>query len=325
MPTTVALRIRPASVRDDPAIAEIVTHTYADDPPTSAEEIAWGRKRADPDRPSANLVAELDGRVVGIVFLFGHSSWPGLKLALQVEPAQRRRGIGTRLFEAALVEVGETVHPIWTTIAESDADSLRFATRRGFVERDRTFELTLDLETFDPDAFEAPAAAALARGLRLAAFSDVDSPQLRHQLHELTVELDRDVPSAAQLRATTYEEWVGTWLASPYARPGLVAIAFDGDMPIAVSSIIVARDGTAYNELTGVRAAHRGQGLGLAVKIEALRLAKAAGVREVRTSNHQANAPMIAINARLGYRQLPAYVELVRHPGAPREGSAPHS
>jgi GNAT superfamily N-acetyltransferase len=314
MSTAVAARIRPVSAHDYPAIAAIVTRAYPDDPPTSAEEIAWGRKRADPDRPSAYLVAELDGRVVGRTFLRGLPSWPGLKLDLLVEPAHRRRWIGARLFEAVLAEVGETVHAIWTTIAEADADSVRFATRRGFVQRDRTFESALDLETFDPDAFAASATAALAPGLRFAAFSDVDSPQLRHQLHELTGELDRDVPSAVQLRATTYEEWVAAWLAGLYARPQLIAIAFDGDTPIAVSNIIVAPDGTGYNELTGVRADYRAQGLGLAVKVEALRRAKAAGVREVRTSNHQANAPMLAINARLGYRELPAYVELVRPP-----------
>jgi hypothetical protein len=48
MPTTVAPRIRPAFARDDPAIAEIVTHTYPDDPPTSAEEIAPGEEAGGP-------------------------------------------------------------------------------------------------------------------------------------------------------------------------------------------------------------------------------------------------------------------------------------
>jgi GNAT superfamily N-acetyltransferase len=66
--------------------------------------------------------------------------------------------------------------------------------------------------------------------------------------------------------------------------------------------------------MTGTMPAYRGQGLGLATKVEALRRAKAAGVTEVRTDNHERNAPMLAINRRLGYQTLPAIVWLVREP-----------
>jgi len=61
---------------------------------------------------------------------------------------------------------------------------------------------------------------------------------------------------------------------------------------------------------------HRGRGLGLAVKVEAPRRAKAAGMRELRTDNHSRNAPMLAINTRLGYRRLPGWIEVVRIPDA---------
>jgi hypothetical protein len=47
-----------------------------------------------------------------------------------------------------------------------------------------------------------------------------------------------------------------------------------------------------------------------AVKVEAVRRAQAAGFTHVRTDNHERNAPMLAINDRLGYRRLPAVIEL---------------
>jgi predicted GNAT superfamily acetyltransferase len=110
----------------------------------------------------------------------------------------------------------------------------------------------------------------------------------------------------------SYPEWVSGWLEAPHARPDLLVIGFDGKIPVAVSSIIVSEDGTAHDHMSGVVASRRGRGPGLAVKVEALRRASAAGVSEIRTENHARNAPMSAINERLGYRRLPGWIEVAR-------------
>jgi GNAT superfamily N-acetyltransferase len=304
--------VRETRPADHEAIAVVLTRAYPTEPPIDGETVTWALARVDADRPHASLVAEVGGIIVGSAFLRGVPARPGLMLNLEVDPAHRRRGIGTRLLDAAVANVGETPLTMWTVISEEDVGSLMFAADHGFVERDRMFESSLDLTTFQTDAFREAREHALARGIRFTTLSAEDRPALRRQLYELTDQLDRDIPSVEPLQSSTYEEWVSGWLEAPHSRPDLLAIAFDGDRPVAVSSIIVMPDGTAFNHMSGVLASHRGQRLGLAVKVEALRLAQEAGIGEVRTDNHARNGPMLAINARLGYRPRPNFIELAR-------------
>ncbi len=50
--------------------------------------------------------------------------------------------------------------------------------------------------------------------------------------------------------------------------------------------------------------APRGRGLGLLVKQRSLAQAAAAGITRVMTQNDETNAPMLAINRKLGYTPL---------------------
>jgi GNAT superfamily N-acetyltransferase len=76
-------------------------------------------------------------------------------------------------------------------------------------------------------------------------------------------------------------------------------------------------DETATADLfTGTLPEYRGRGLALAVKLASLRWAAARGVTRVFTSNDETNAPMLAVNRRLGYRPVGRGVEYL----AEREG-----
>lgn len=249
---------------------------------------------------------------MGSGFLRGVPEYAGLRLNLAVDPDLRRHRIGTRLLEALLDATDAPGLETWTFRSEDDAGTRAFLEHHGFEERDREFESALDLVTFDPAAFAVTRAQAIGRGIRFVRFTEVDTPALRHRLHRLANRLNRDVPAVSPLVPATYEQWVAGWLESPHSRPDLFVVAFDGDRPVAVSAIDVVPEGTAYNRMTGVAASHRGRGLGVAVKVESLRLAKEAGITEVRTDNHARNAPMLAVNARLGYRPLLGFVEMVR-------------
>jgi ribosomal protein S18 acetylase RimI-like enzyme len=199
-------------------------------------------------------------------------------------------------------------------VRETDAPMLGFLARHGFVERDRMFESVLDLTRFEPDAFADALRSAASKQIRFVSLAEADTPGLRRRLHQLANALDADVPSTEALEPITYEQWTGGWLGAPHSRPDLIVVGLDGDEPVAVSSIIVTPSGDAINYMSGVAAAYRGRGLGLAVKVEALRRAKAAGITEVLTENHTRNGPMLAINERLGYRRLPALIEFARQP-----------
>jgi GNAT superfamily N-acetyltransferase len=66
---------------------------------------------------------------------------------------------------------------------------------------------------------------------------------------------------------------------------------------------LVKRDGDRmWSDMTATLPTHRGRGLARLVKLAALHRAAADGVAMAYTSNDAANAPMLAVNRRLGYR-----------------------
>ena len=59
--------------------------------------------------------------------------------------------------------------------------------------------------------------------------------------------------------------------------------------------------GRAQNNLCGVRRPYRGRGLALLLKSHSLRRAAELGATIALTDNDETNAPMLAVNKRLGY------------------------
>ena len=70
--------------------------------------------------------------------------------------------------------------------------------------------------------------------------------------------------------------------------------------------------------LLGVRRAYRRRGIATALKVRGILWAKNHGFQGVRTDTDTTNAPMIAINDRLGFVETPGRVEFRKelHPGA---------
>jgi len=53
---------------------------------------------------------------------------------------------------------------------------------------------------------------------------------------------------------------------------------------------------------TGVLKEYRGRKIALALKLLAIRFARACGATYIRTNNDSQNAPILAINEKLGYK-----------------------
>jgi GNAT superfamily N-acetyltransferase len=60
--------------------------------------------------------------------------------------------------------------------------------------------------------------------------------------------------------------------------------------------------GRAHNNLTGTLRPYRGRGLATVLKSHSLHRAAALGATIAVTDNDETNAPMLAVNAKLGYR-----------------------
>lgn len=308
-----ATQIRKTTAEDYPALAALLTMVYPDDPAVDAAQVRFIWERGDPARPNVRLVAEQDGRIVGTGYLRGAPPLPDLLLNVEVHPTARHRGIGSRLLAAVDAATDHRL-PTLVMVPETDPASVAFAERHGFTERDRQSESSLDMASFEPERFASAIAAAAEQGIELTTMADVDSPEVRQHLFKLANRVTQDMPSRDPMAAMTYDEFVASWLEAHHSRPDLLTLALDHGRPVAASVINVQSDGSGFNWMTGVDPAHRGRGLGLAVKVDSLRRAKEAGVTFVRTTNHERNAPMLAINRRLGYETLPAIVWLIRDP-----------
>ena len=307
----VAVTIRPAEERDYPAIVELWARAEPDDQGVTVDVFRWILGRAVPDRPHPHLVAEDDGRVVGWTLMRGLPGVDPAYLFLDVDPAHRRQGVGTALFESVLAAAAEETE-VTVTVSEGIAGAEAFALHHGFEEVERYYESAVDLATFDAGRFADAEADLGAAGYRFSSLAREDSPDLRESLHRLFEAVRADAPTVEAFHPLSFADWTRTFIEVPHARPTCFALAFWGTDPVALSMVASQSEGEGYLTLTGVAREHREKGLGLAVKVRALRAAQELGLRQVVTNNNPANGPMLAINRTLGFVNRPGRITMTR-------------
>jgi len=168
------------------------------------------------------LVVEEDGRIVGSGFAGRSDSAERAFLAVRVLIEWRRRGIGTALFEACrphAVELGAAT--ISGRIAEHDADSLRWAATRGFVEVGRDVELVRELGD------EAPAAPLDGIEIKDLTAADHDA------IYAVAVECWPDMATPEPMPAPPYDDWAQEELRGP-----VVFGAFDGEHLVGYAALV---------------------------------------------------------------------------------------
>jgi GNAT superfamily N-acetyltransferase len=112
----------------------------------------------------------------------------------------------------------------------------------------------------------------------------------------------QDEPGPSDFSGMTYETWRRHIWEYPDTDHDLSVVALVGGVVVGTTFLYSDRaSGRAANAGTGVNREHRGRGLGLLLKQHSLARAAAAGITRVTTQNDETNAPMLAINTRLGY------------------------
>lgn len=165
--------------------------------------------------------------------------------------------------------------------------------------------LRLRLESFDEDAIANRVARADLSTLGLATLADLgDSDAERRLLYELNRECSLDIPGRGPFYS--FDEYVAERINVPSFDSRTVVVALDGNVWVGMTAASDHRAARGYmfDEMTGVRAAYRGRGLSLALKLANIRFMRSIGVTEVRTMHHRANTTAIAMNRRLGYQPL---------------------
>jgi len=200
---------------------------------------------------------------------------------------------------AAARALGKTGLEVWTT--DRTPGVAAFFEERSYEEVRRYVISELDVEAApDPDAPRFP----------LVTFAD--RPDLEPRLYALAQTAYADQPGRAGSRIDGWHDW-----GLRRHRPDAYFIALEGDTLLGYGYLEHHEEtGTWSHGFMAVAPAARGRGVAGAIKRAEIALAKANGVRALRTANEARLDSLLALNRRLGYR--PLYEEIIlRGPLAP--------
>lgn len=222
---------------------------------------------------------------------------------LWIDPAQWSADAADALYEKAVEfarSQGLTRLTTYITLFDPADPMAAFLTWHGFAEVDRIVPVMLDLATFERGKFPSPAPA----GISLFSYAEAgDTESNRRRLYFLDETLDRDVPTNdAHSEPPPFEEWQKRFSRPEHDSRTLLLAANDAGEWVGISQLgFQEQTGIAWTFLTGVLAEYRGQGIAYALKLRAIDAAIARGCPLILTENHQDNAPMRAINKKLGF------------------------
>jgi GNAT superfamily N-acetyltransferase len=293
--------IRPVEIDRD---AEAITRLAREANPlavVNAEALAHRLRTLPETSKPRTWVADADGEVVGVASAFLSIFAPGSgdgAVHVTVAESHRRRGIGGDLLDRALAHAHDVGAQRVLTHFHANDDGVAFAEHHGFVEVRSETEAMLDPrmvgERTDADA---------------RPMTDVDP----HHAYEIDMESTYDMPSTEEFEGMTYEEWTEHVLDHPLFSPPGSFVVFAGGEAAALSLLIVDHEtGRATSMFTGTRRAFRGRGLALAAKLASIEWAARNGITSMHTYNDETNAPMLAVNRRLGYQPAGRQVEMLR-------------
>ena len=246
----------------------------------------------------------------GGLFASPDGSW---RVAIRVAPEWRRRGVARSLLEP-LAEHARTskASRLVAAVRGDEPDGARFADTMGFRAFHERIDAYIDVASFDVSGFGDPDESALRVGVRLTSYADAvrdaaDVEAFQRELLQAIWTIARDVPSPTPMpeQPPPFEQARRMFFEGPGQDPTSTIIALRDGHPVGMTATMVKENGTAYTNFTGVARAERGKGIGLAMKLRALRDLRARGVKLFGTTNDEQNAAMRGINRRLGYKPEP--------------------
>lgn len=300
--------------QDYPRIAELISAAQPE--PVTADTLReWDAQKTEGMMRRRTVAVDDNGRIVGYG-LVQHQQWDknGLFLVwVTVDSACCNRGIGTMLYEDGVKTARQHgATQLKSEVRENCAEGRRFAEKRGFQSRRHIFESTIDLSTFDESPFAGVIESLQASGIRFFTLADDDNEITRRQLYDINRQVVLDIPGFDN-DFPDYETFNNVILKGSWFRPEGQIMAADGDKVIGLGAVgYLAASNSMYNLITGVHPDYRGRKIALALKLLTIRCAKQAGAAYIRTNNDSENAPMLAVNRKLGYVPEPGMYFLIR-------------
>ena len=301
---------------DFPRIAELTNMVEPE--PVTADMLLRRQRLAAPERIAYRIVAlDDDEHIVGFSSIV-HNPWQQegqFWFRVIVDIALRNRGYGSTLYAASLdfTRVHGATH-LLSEVRESCEECLQFALKRGFAIERRMFVSRLYLDSFDEARFAGTVEHVEATGIRFLTLAEVgNTDENQHRLYELNRRIAVDNPAYEGWSFPSFVVYSQRMTASPQFRADSMFIAASDDTWIGMAGVdYYPQTNSLHNGFTGVERAYRGRNIALALKLLTIRYARQRGVAYLYTNNDSTNAPMLAINRKLGYQAEPGILMLAR-------------
>lgn len=263
-----------------------------------------------PERLHIAWVAAIDASIVGYGYVEepGIAARPGrIRLRVLVDPAHRRGGIGSALYEALFERARDVgASELLTEALQDAAEAHPFLLHRGFVEYHRRVEGRLPLAKVNATAIghgiDAHTDMFFGTGIRIATYRQLQlaMPDAPRRLYDLDATLWEDIPFGLTGSIPSFEQYAQLELADPDFLPPASFVALKGDRWIGLAALMNGR-GFLLNSVTGVVRDWRRRGLARWLKLHTIRYALECGAAEIRTFNDSVNDAILELNRSLGF------------------------
>lgn len=269
------------------------------DPANPMTRESWDAERATAGR--LDVIAWRGDAAVGCGFaerMYGDPVSAIGWVSVRVLEQHRRRGYGTALLRHVSEHVrGFGGTSLYAGTVSTATDLLAFLGHHGFAEAGRMQDVELVLADVD-------VAVAPPPGVEIVPLTD----DLDAGAHAVALEADADVPCATPVVTGDIARWRERNLDA-LAERELSFVALAGGEVVGYAILGRAVPGVLEHYMTGIRRDFRGRGIAQALKRTQIAAAKQAGYERLRTQNDLANAPMRAVNERLGYQARLEWVQ----------------
>ena len=313
------VELRPATLDDAAFSADLYTAVRPDDPDDAALVRHWWVVEAT-DNIVERWIATREGRPVGEV-MQRHAPWDKMpkrygRVHAELLPELRTPERLDALFtyaEARSQAAGTRIFTTWCW--EDDRLLLDVLTARGFTEerRERFWEcdLVANREKLSAMANESRTKMRAA-GIQIVTVAQDRDPAKYRKIWRMSDEAEQDIPTTVPHTETPWEVFE-EWMRSPGLREDRMWIAREGDDVVGISMLSYPPTrGAVETDWTGMARKARGRGIARALKCETVMQAIALGVKIVRTDNDGENAPILHLNASMGYTRRKDQIQVLK-------------
>jgi GNAT superfamily N-acetyltransferase len=281
-------------------------------PPDTAQKLEEAWRVQQDARVFYTLGCDAMGRIAGVgqVTYSVNNDPESFRIRVVVDPADRRQGLGSLICEEVqryiLALGGQRITAfVWDNCPEC----ARFAEKHGYNQHGASFISVLDMAGFDESHFAGVIEHVQSQGIIFVTLADFgDTEEARRKCFEANNRTMAPAFEGAGSHAwPSFEVFAQRVCESSWYRSDGQIVAIDKSTGewIGLGAVGFETDGvTAFNAYTGVDPRYRGRDIALALKLLGVRCARRHGCATLRANNAMGNAPMLAINNKLGYARL---------------------